>query len=437
MQGQQAPNAWRVTTLLLLANLLNIYDRALPGVVAEPIRVEFGLSDLQIGVLSAAFTVVYAVAGVPIARLSDRVSRKLVIAAGLAVWSVFTGLNGLVWSFGSYLVIRVAVGIGEASYGPASVSLLGDLFPSQKRSRASGLYWVGLPVGILLAFFSAGPIVKYFGSWRATFVAPLIPGLLLAGCIMLIREPARGSAELVRADDAPIARPLLKILRTRTMWGLVVAGLASTFSSYAAGAFLVALLQRYYELPLAQAAASAGLILGGAGLIGLIAGGWAADRLQRRYANGRLVFGACCLALAAAATWYALTLERHARLAFTLVFAGGWLLQYQFYICIFPTVQDVITPKLRATATALYSALLYLLGGAFGPVLVGALSDHFAIAAMVAEGAPQVSAAARAVGLHDALYLVPAAVLVTGAGLLAAATTVKADAAAMSRGSTV
>ncbi len=434
MQGLQAQNAWRVTTLLLLANLLNIYDRALPGVVAEPIRIEFRLSDLQLGILSAAFTLVYAVAGVPLAMLADRMSRKIIIAAGLAAWSVFTGLNGLVWSFGSYLAVRVAVGIGEASYGPAAVSLLGDLFPSDKRSRASGLFWIGLPVGLLLAFFSAGPIVQHFGSWRATFVAPLLPGLVLAGCLLFIREPVRGSAESVRAKNEPIVGPMRTILRTRTMWGLVVAGLASTFSSYAAGAFLVPLLQRYYALPLAQAAAGAGLILGGAGLIGLIAGGWTADRLQRRHANGRLVFGACSSTVAAAATCYALTLERHATLAFVLVFAGGWLLQYQFYVCIFPTIQDVIAPKLRATATAVYSVFLYLLGGAFGPVLVGALSDRFAMAAAAARGALQVDAAARAVGLHDALYLVPAAVLVTGAGLLAAATTVKADAAAMSRG---
>src|SRR5882757_7073193 len=138
--GKQAENAWRVLILLFLANLFNFFDRTVPAILLEPIRHEWSLSDFQLGIIAVAFTVVYAIAGLPLGRLADSASRKNIMGWGLAVWSIFTGLNGLAWSFWSFLAVRVGVGIGEASYAPAANALIGDLFPSSKRSRAIGIF---------------------------------------------------------------------------------------------------------------------------------------------------------------------------------------------------------------------------------------------------------------------------------------------------------
>ncbi len=186
--GQQASNAWKVLTVLFLANLFNFFDRAVPAIVIEPIRIEWGLSDLQIGILSAAFTVVYAVAGIPLGRLADTGSRKKIMGWGLIVWSAFTALGAASWSFASFLATRIGVGIGEASYAPAANSLIGDLFPANKRSRAMGVFMLGLPLGLLLAFFTVGAMVKAFGSWKAPFVIAMLPGLIIAISFFMIRR---------------------------------------------------------------------------------------------------------------------------------------------------------------------------------------------------------------------------------------------------------
>ncbi|HCN46304.1 MAG TPA: MFS transporter, partial [Pseudomonas sp.] len=190
----QAANAWRILFLLFLANLFNFFDRTIPAIVIEPIRLEWHLSDMQIGLIGTAFTLVYAIAGLPLGRLADTGSRSKVMGWGLTVWSGLTAVNGMVGSFWSFLLVRMGVGIGEASYAPAANSLIGDLFPAERRARAMGIFMLGLPLGLLLAFFTIGAMVQYFGSWRAPFFIAAVPGLLLAIFMFFIREPARGAA---------------------------------------------------------------------------------------------------------------------------------------------------------------------------------------------------------------------------------------------------
>ena len=138
-QSQQANNAWRVLFLLFLANVFNFFDRAVPSIVMEPIRLEWSLSDFQVGMLGTAFTIVYAVAGIPLGRMADSGSRKKIMGAGLLLWSGLTAVNGAVQGFWGFLLARMGVGIGEASYGPAANSLIGDMFPANRREigRAS------------------------------------------------------------------------------------------------------------------------------------------------------------------------------------------------------------------------------------------------------------------------------------------------------------
>ncbi len=429
--GQQAPNAWRVLGLLFLANLVNFYDRTIPAILSEPIRLEWGLSDVQLGLIAAAFTLVYAVAGLPLGRLADRGSRTKVMGWGLVVWSGFTAANAAAWSFGSFLVARMGVGVGEASYAPAANSLIGDLFPAEKRSRAIGLFMLGLPLGLLAAFFTVGPLVEAFGNWRAPFVIAAVPGLLLAAFVFRIREPARGASEKVQSTAAPVAQPVRALLRTRTIVWIILSGVTVNFAAYAGNGFLVPMIQRYFGLSLTSAAVTTGFIVGVTGLVGLTAGGLLADKVYQRSESGRLVLGAVALVVAALATAAALATGDQSVALFAGLFGLGWLAQYSYYTSVYPAIQDVVEPRLRATAVALYFAGMYLLGGAFGPVVVGGLSDALAERARLAAGAPEVTDAFRAVGLHDAMFLIPVALLLTAVFVFLASRSFSADARRM------
>ncbi len=430
----QAANAWRILFLLFLANLFNFFDRTIPAIIIEPIRMEWRLSDFQLGLIGTAFTLVYAMAGLPLGRLADVGRRSRIMGWGLAVWSGLTAINGLAWNFWSFLLIRMGIGIGEASYAPAANALIGDLFPAHKRARAMGIFMLGLPLGLLLAFFTIGAMVKAFDSWRAPFFIAAAPGLVLALFMFFIREPRRGAAERVQIATEPVERPLRKVLAIRTFWWLTLAGLCFNFATYASNSFMVPMLQRYFRLPLEQAAVATGIICGVTGLVGLTLGGWLADRLHQRYERGRLLLGAFSMLVAWVATGYALLAGRIEVGLFVGVFSLGWLFSYNFYTCVYTSIQDVVEPRLRATAMALFFAGLYLLGGGLGPVVVGLLSDHFARGAMVAAGALEMNEAFKAEGLHNAMYLIPVALCLTMLALLQATRCFGEDAARMLSG---
>ncbi|KIV61775.1 Major facilitator family transporter [Pseudomonas sp. FeS53a] len=417
----QAANAWRVLFLLFLANLFNFFDRTIPAIIIEPVRHEWSLSDFQLGLIGTAFTLVYAVAGLPLGRMADTGSRKKIMGWGLAVWSGLTAVNALAWNFWSFLLIRMGIGIGEASYAPAANSLIGDLFPPNKRARAMGLFMLGLPLGLLLAFFTIGAMVQAFGSWRAPFVIAAIPGLILAVFMFFIKEPQRGAADNRTQDQTPLDRPLRRVLSIRTFWWLTLAGLTFNFATYACNSFMVPMLQRYFLMSLQGAAVATGIIAGLTGLVGLTLGGWLADKAHEKSERGRLLLATGSLLVATLATGFALFSGRIEVGVFVGVFSIGWLFAYTFYTCVYTAIQDVVEPRLRATAMALFFAGLYLLGGGLGPVVVGLLSDHFAHAAMYAAGASEMTEAFKAVGLHDAMYLIPVALGLTTLALFQAA----------------
>lgn len=359
-QAHQAQNAWRVLFVLFLANLLNFYDRTIPAIIIEPIRMEWQLSDFQLGLASTAFTMIYALAGIPLGRMADLGSRRKIMAWGLTIWSGMTAATGLASNFLSFLLVRMGVGLGEASFAPAANSLIGDLFPAHRRARAVGLFMLGLPCGLLLAYFTTGAIVEAFGSWRAPFFIAAIPGLIIALVIYRIQEPLRGAAELVPLSTIPIHQPMRRILKIPTFFWLTIAGLTFNFAAYACTSFMVPMLQRYFLMPLGQAAVAAGVIVGITGLIGLTLGGPIADKLHQRSATGRLMFAAISMFVASLATAIALMAGRIEIGLFVGIFSLGWLFSYNYFTCVYPALQDVVEPRLRGTAMALFFAALYI-----------------------------------------------------------------------------
>lgn len=408
----QTHKAWKILFLLFLANLLNFFDRTIPAIIVEPLRLEFQLNDLQLGLVAAAFTIIYAIAGLPLGRLADTWSRKKIIGWGLIIWSGFTALNSLAWNYWSFLLIRLGVGIGEASYAPAANSLISDLFPAKNRAKAIGFFMLGLPLGVTLAFFTVGAIVELFQSWRAPFMIAAIPGILLALMIFCIKEPKPDIREEFNSKRE-FSEPIMKLLKIKTLRWLILSGITLNFASYAGTAFLVPLLQRYFNLSLVNAAILTGCIIGLTGLIGLTTGGWISDKAQQLHKSGRLIFGTVGMLLSTLGTGLAVILGVDSLVVFAICFGLGWLALYSYHVAVYPAIQEVVEPQLRATAVGLYFACMYLLGGALGPLILGALSDYLSQSAMNESGTLVMNETFKAIGLYQALYLVPIALLFT------------------------
>jgi MFS family permease len=420
----------RILALLTVANVMNFYDRALPAVLVEPIKDEFGLTDTHVGVLSASFTVVYAVAGVWLGRMADRGSRRKIMGWGLVAWSVMTAASAGAWSFTSILLVRLGVGLGEASYAPAANSTISDLFAPAQRSRAVGIFQAGIPIGTILAFGTTALIADAFGSWRAPFLVAAIPGLIVAFALFRIPEPERGASDgrAPGETEKPIVsgsvrmkdRPIRAILQIRTMRWLILSGIGLQVANYTVSAFLVPLLQRYYDLSLSAASMSAGIVIGFAALVGLLVSGVVADRASRKSPSRRVLIAGICILVSAPLSLVALRLGPDQVVLFVVLFSAAWFLHFFFHTAAYPAVADVVPASRRSTAMAVFFAAFYLLGGAFGPVVAGFLSDAFA------EGGHGVSA--EAYGLNIALLVVvPIALVVSAVGLLGAASTVNAD----------
>jgi len=168
--GSQPARKQLAFTLLVLfgINLMNFYDRQILGVVGEKVRLEWGLNDKVLGSLGTAFILLYAMVGVPLGHWVDRGPRTRIIAGGVTLWSLMTWLSALAWNVPSMFLVRMGVGVGEASCAPAASSLLGDLFPKEKRARAMSLFMLGLPFGLSLSSIMSGWITDRWG-WRASF----------------------------------------------------------------------------------------------------------------------------------------------------------------------------------------------------------------------------------------------------------------------------
>src|SRR5438477_8795409 len=218
--------SWYALTLLTLVYVLNFLDRTLIYILFTPIKKELSFSDLQLALLgTTSFVIFYTLLGVPFGRLADRTQRKVIIASGLAVWSLFSGLTGFANSFWSLFFCRLMVGVGEATLGPAALSLLSDYFPPRMRATVQSIYSSGIAVGGGLAFFFGGWIGQAFG-WRWAFYLLGFPGLILAVLAFLLREQPRGRTETT-VTHARDWRLLFRSPRLRYLYaGYALFGLA-------------------------------------------------------------------------------------------------------------------------------------------------------------------------------------------------------------------
>ena len=388
-------------------NALNIYDRQALGAVLEPLRREFHLSDAQLGAIPTAFIIVYALAGVPLGRLVDTWSRKRLLAAGVAVWGGLTAMGGLAGSYAMLFATRLGVGVGEAVCAPAATSWIGDLVPAGRRARAMAGFMMAVPIGVMASFAISGPAAQAYG-WRIALALAAAPAALLVPAVSWLREPPRPAEKLPGGGSSSVR----SLLRVRALWWIAISGALANFVLYSFSYFLAAFLTRFHGLSVARAGVWSGLGSGAAGILGALAVIVAGDRTRN---GGRLRFAAAAALVAAPIAYAAIRLPSgHAGVAVGLLMIAYGLWQ-MYYGLTYAAIQDVVGPALRGTAMAIYFLVMYLCGGAFGPLALGALSDR------LAGGTGE---AARAAGLHQAMYAIPALSLMLAIVLWCAARSV-------------
>jgi len=244
-----------VLAILVVVYAVNFIDRQLLSILLQPIKEELGASDVLMGLLTGpAFALFYTFAGIPIARLADRHSRRAIMAVGIAFWSVITALTGAARSFGALALARIGVGIGEASATPAAHSLISDYFPPERRTGALAIYNVGSSLGILFGLMLGGWLKEAFG-WRMTFAVVGLPGLMVAlGVWLAVPEPRRGLSE-ARADSGaqPGLGETLRFLATQQSY-LHVAFAAALYAcnGYALLAWVPTFFVRVHVLGFAE-----------------------------------------------------------------------------------------------------------------------------------------------------------------------------------------
>ncbi|WP_395651562.1 spinster family MFS transporter [Brevundimonas sp.] len=203
-----------VLAILIFVYMLNFLDRQIIGILAAPLKAEFGMSDSQFGLLGGiAFASVYSTLAIPLAWLADRFSRVWIMTGALAVWSGFTALCGMAGSFGQLFLCRMGVGVGEAGGVAPAYSLIADYFPPHQRARALAGFAFGIPLGMAAGTLVGGLLAATYG-WRTAFIVVGLLGLVLAPLLRLtIRDPKRGGTDVARvvvaADPTATATPIV------------------------------------------------------------------------------------------------------------------------------------------------------------------------------------------------------------------------------------
>jgi predicted MFS family arabinose efflux permease len=367
-----------VLLLLAMANVLNAVDRTLVSLLAEPIKKTLEITDTSLGLLTgSAFALSFALAGIPIARWADHGNRRMILALGIGVWSVMTGVSGLATGFAMLLIARIGVGMGEAAAVPVSMSLIADYFPREKRAPAVSIFQSAVFLGLVVTAL-AGFIAHRYG-WRSAFLAAGAVGIVLALVVLLtLVEPARGGFD---ASNTPAQAPppfwqASRVLLQQPVYLLILAAMAiSAISSASLSAWGAAFLIRVHGLDVAQVAGALGPATGVGGFLGSLAGGFLTTYLVNRTGEKRwtLLIPGIALVLAVPTVLIFLFTDS-AALALGTFGLQAFLWSIKTGPC-FALALELVPAHLRAFAVSVLVVTAGLMGNGLGPPLVGALSD--------------------------------------------------------------
>jgi MFS family permease len=383
--------------ILTMMNLVNYLDRWVPSVVKDLLKADLKLTDTQTGWPMLGLIIVYMLTSPIFGALADRWPRKVLIAAGVALWSLATGAAALAVGFWTFMLARALVGVGEAAYATLSPALLSDFYPSYRRNRILTIFYVAIPLGAALGFALGGALGDRYG-WRAAFLICGLPGLALAALVLAVRDPGRGTFDADAAQAPPRWRQAIPALLRNREFVLAVAGYAAvTFASGALGEWFPVFLQRHRGISLELSGRYVGLSTAVGGIGGTLAGGLLGDALKRWTRQPHLALSGWSMALATLFGFLALRLANPTQAIVTLFLAQFFLWFYNGPIN--TIIANCVPSALRARAFAFSILMIHLLGDAISPTIVGAGSDRMGLARAI-----QLVPIAMAVGALIWLY---------------------------------
>ena len=379
--ARQTGGSVRVTLwILLIVYIFNFIDRQIVNILAEPIRLELGLSDTQIGLMTGlAFALFYTILGLPIARFSDRstTNRPWLIGGALAIWSAMTALCGLAQNFIQLLLARIGVGVGEAGCTPPAHSLIADMVEPSKRSSALAFYALGIPIGTLLGMLIGGLLADSVG-WRNAFLIVGLPGIALAVVVFTyLKDPRRTgmmqAGTQQSAEQMPMKAALKAMFSSRAFVLLVAAGSAAAFLAYGKVTWITIFFQRTHGLTPGETGLWFGLVNGGAGIAGTGLGGYIADRWGAK--NRRHVLTAPAVGMVVTIPFALLAFMTDNWLLALFLLIVPTICNSLYYGPTYSSVQGLVPLRARAIAAAVLLFFQNLIGLGLGPLFFGMMSD--------------------------------------------------------------
>ncbi len=368
---------WYVLTVLTIVYVFNFIDRNILSILGQSIKDDLGISDTAFGFLGGiAFAIFYTFMGIPIARLADKKSRKVILSVCLAIWSAMTALCGLVQSFAHLVLCRIGVAVGEAGGSPPSHSIISDLFPEERRGTALGIYALGIPIGSAIGFLAGGWINEIFG-WREAFLVVGIPGIFLALIVYFtVREPPRGFSEIKKQkaeEDAPPLKEVLPYLWSkRSFRYMSIAGALHAFVGNGVGLYIPMMFERSHGLGTGEIGTWL-FFLGFFGMVGTFGAGWLCDKMGKNDKRWYLwIPGVATLLHVPFAIF---TYLYHDPQIALIVYAGAYILGHAYLAPTFAMTQALVTVRMRALAASILLFILNIIGLGLGPQITGILSD--------------------------------------------------------------
>jgi MFS transporter, Spinster family, sphingosine-1-phosphate transporter len=367
-----------ITVLLLVVYIFNQIDRAIFGILMEPIKREFMLTDTQLGFLAGpALALFYALLGIPIARWADRSHRINIMAAAIALWSIIVTFSAAVQTFWQFALARLGVGIGEAGFSAVAQSVIGDYHHATERTRALSVFMLALPLGAASSYLLGGWVNELYG-WRAVFIVCGIPGLILAVLMKItVREPRRNGPALnpaqCLAQPPPLRSVFALLWQRRALRHLAIAMTLLTLITGGVLGWKAAFFIRLHGMSTAQVGSWMALIVGAGGGFGT----WLSGHLTRalkiedeRKQTGMLAASAVLAwpILLAALTWP----DRSGALCLLLV---AIVVLHLFFAPSFSLVQGLCSANVKATMVSIVIFFQILFAGVIGLQLTGLLSD--------------------------------------------------------------
>jgi predicted MFS family arabinose efflux permease len=384
---------WYVLGVLTLAQTCHSIDRAIIGLVLEPVGKEFHLSDSQRGFLAGfAYGIFFAIAAIPFGVAVDRVNRRNLMTIALTLWSAATALCGLAAGYASLLMGRAAVGMAEAGGTPTGMSLLSDYFPKERRATALGIWYLSSGVGLSIAFFVGGWLIAEHG-WRTAFIAAGLPGLLLAPVLFLtVREPVRGGVD--NAHTTTLEVPIAFFNRVQAVFAkpgiahCILAIILIATGIYGMSTWVTSFLIRVHHVPIKQAGLMIAITYGVLGSFGGFAAGWGVDALNARrggFNPARTAALSALIPMLTALTGMTAMMAPGLPLCLGFLFACGFF-SASYNGPIYAVIVDVVGPELRGLTISIAQFGANLIGVGAGAYIIGAISQHIGGTSGVAWG---------------------------------------------------